>query len=183
MSSSSKPVVSQELIDSLDKGSVIPCSEVMEIMGVSIDNLPDPEVTRFAALKLVGYIEQALWNRELFWSVQVTKSHGVAILTDAEAVIFRARQHKRGRKAIHKSARGQAGIDHTKLDDATKKLHELELFRVSATSVALKRKIADVSKFKPVKSEVLDRRQPVKPVTVNYSRKTSPQPPQGQARP
>jgi hypothetical protein len=180
MSSSSKPVIDQELIDSLDKGSMIPCSEVMAIMGVSIDSLPDPEVTRFAALKLVGHIEQALWSRGLFWSVQVTKSHGVAILTDAEAVIFRARQHKRGRKAIHKAARGQAGIDHTKLDDVTKRFHELELYRVSATSVALKKKVADVSKFKPVKSEMLERRQPVKPVSVNY-RKTPPAPPQAQA--
>lgn len=76
--------------EQLGKGSIVPHEDLERATGIKQSD--DPEAYRLAVLGIRNYIERRLKDRGIVATIVTSKSSGLRILTDEEAVAYNAKQ-------------------------------------------------------------------------------------------
>ena len=132
---SMKPDLSK-IVPPLSKGDTIDVETVVLLMGLSPDECLDQDRLRLAALGLASAVERALHRIGRPWTVRAVNGT-VRVLTDVEAISFRARQNRSGVRKIRRSVVGLQGVDTSALGAFDRCNHGNILGRASAQVAAL----------------------------------------------
>jgi hypothetical protein len=154
-------------LSELQKGSIVTQGEVLELAGLSIDEvITDPQAANLAAMNVCSALERALWANGKRWSCRVVNL-SVRILTDAESVVFQARRLKSGIRKVRRAHKHNMHIDDSALDEAGKRLIELERMKSSRSIIALSKAVRDANRVsRPTVTEKFTRKPKTRPVVV-----------------